>query len=186
MIEKISIDSEKYYSPTFSKYVSYEVTKEYYPLIGELISIFNGIENDLNDSLITLINNEKDELGWILISELPYSSKVKIWTKIIELYINDIEKDRNKNLQKIREDFNSFEKKLVELGEERNAVAHADWDFMNENLYVKTKTKSSKKGIEHFHIKLNKEEFDKLIGKFDNFSSDFLKFTARMNKLFKK
>lgn len=186
MIEKLPVDSERYYSPSFSKFASFERTKEYYPLIGELISIFNGIEQELNESLVTLINNEQDEIGWILISDMPYSSKVKTWSRLINYYINELEEKGGKDSSKINKDYKSIEKTLEELGTDRNAIAHADWEGMNENLYVKARTKHSKNGVEHFHIKLNKEEFEKLIERFDKWSLEFSNFNTSIEKLIEK
>lgn len=186
MIEKFPIDSDQYYDPAFFKFAPFELTKEYYPLIGELISIFNGIENDLNESLVTLINYELDEIGWIVISELTYSSKVTTWCRLVGFYMLEIEKEKLNDIEKAKEDFETIEKTLRELGADRNMIAHADWEGMNENQYVKVKTKPNKNQIEHSHIKLTKEEFEKIIERYEKWGLEFSKFTSWIEDILEK
>jgi hypothetical protein len=57
-------------------------------------------------------------------------------------------------------------------------IAHADWEAMNENQYVKVKTKPNKNQIEHSHMKLTKDEFEKIIERYDKWSIEFSKFTS--------
>lgn len=186
-IKKHSIDDEKYYSPDFYKYVSYEVGKEYFPLIGEFISVFNSLEDALSEELIDYLENDKmPNIGWIIISEMSYISKVYLWEKLLSNVGHYPIDDETTKEKKQKETFikrvENTRKELAELGEIRNCIAHGNWQYMNTSYYVKTKTKADKKGIIHQHLEIKKDEFGSLIERVEKAEEDFLKF----NNWFKK
>lgn len=148
MINKHEIDSDEYYNPEFYKYASYEITSEYYPYIGELISLFNSLDNSLNECLIDFINNENVDIGLIVISDLSFSNKMRIWKKLVMWYLSKI---KNKSLQThLIKKLEEIYKELADKASIRNTIGHADWENMNEKLFVKSKTKSGKDGIKHY------------------------------------
>src|SRR4051812_3652097 len=83
-LKKELIGDDDYYSPKFHEFVTFEVEKQYYPLIGEFISIFNTLEDTLNEDLVELLDSERlVNVGWIVISEMSFSSKVNLWERLV-------------------------------------------------------------------------------------------------------
>jgi hypothetical protein len=182
-LKRHSIDDDRYYDPSFYKLVTYEVESEYYPLIGEFISVFNALEDSLSEELIEYLDNDKiPNVGWLVISDMSYSSKVILWEKLIlnvgHLILKEeckTEKEK-KQMEAFIKKVEDYRKEYSDLGEIRNCIAHGNWQSMNTDFYVKTKTKADKKGVTHQHIEIKKEEFDGLIDRVEKFEKDFLGF----------
>lgn len=162
MLETFDISDDQYYDPEFYSFASYDIVEANYPLIGEVISIFNSIENTLNDDLVELINQDIDTIGWIIISDMQFSTKFNLWKKIVSYALSLIAQPEKKD-QFISE-FKELSTSIQEAAVIRNKIAHADWDNINEKLFAKTKTKLAKdNNIAHGYLKINKEEFNKII-----------------------
>lgn len=181
MIKKHSIDADEYYNPDFYKQASYQIIEKNYYFIGQIISQFNSIENDINDYLVDYINNEIEDIGWIVITDLDFSAKLKLWKRIVTYFLTH-EKDL-----KVKEDMTNeiaaLNKDITKLMEIRNKIAHADWDNMNENLFVKVQTKLENDSIKHIHLTINEEEFDIISAEFDAVDKRLTNFGDTLEKI---
>ena len=176
------IDSNKHYSADFYKPTSYKIIEEYFPLIGEITSSFNSLDNLLSEDLIEFINPNDSEIGWIIISGMSFVQKIELWENILLWYIKDDGKldDEQILIEKLKDLSNN----LKEIGIIRNKIVHADWDGMNDKLLVKNKTKTSKKGgVEHYYLTIDKTEFYKRIIQIEVIYDEFSKFNINLIKL---
>ena len=178
-METHKIDSDEHYNPRFYKPVAYEILEEYYPLIGQVIASFNSLEDDINEALVDYINNKIDEIGWTIIADMPFYSKLHLWNKLIELWARQDLEINEPEIQFFLNDAQNIFKKINRLSELRNKIVHADWDNMNEKLFAKSKAKTGKKGIEHIYLSINSEEFEKITDQLDEVSKEFYSFNKK-------
>ncbi|MEO6305871.1 MAG: hypothetical protein ABIP51_22180 [Bacteroidia bacterium] len=166
------VDSDKHYDPDFYKFASFEIIEDYYPLIGQLATEFNSIDDALSESLSELINYNENEIGWLLISSMGFVQKVDCWEKILYWYIHDSYLTNEKKEQE-KDKVKKLAEKLKDVGAKRNKLVHADWDGMNDKLLVKNKTTTSNKGVEHHYLSIDKVEFEKIIEDFYSVYNEF-------------
>lgn len=178
-INKHSVDDDEYYNPQFYKFAPYEIVKQNYPFIGEIISLFNSLENLINDSLIEYINEDFDAIGWIVISELPFSAKLKLWKRLLQ-FILSFEKN-NTLKDELKKECSKLSNDIEKLMEIRNKVAHADWDNIGENLFAKVNSKLDEDTIRHHYVRINETEFEKIISEFEAVEQRFAQFTKRLD-----
>jgi hypothetical protein len=181
MINKHNIDSDEYYNLDFYKYATYEIIKQNYPLVGEVISLFNSLENELNEHLVDYINDEIEDIGWIVICELDFSSKLKLWKRILSYILSTEENIKLKT--DLTNKMLSLHKDIINMMEIRNKIAHADWDNMSEKFFVKVDTKLEKDGIRHKYLTINEEEFEKIISEFENVEERLMEFGTQVDKI---
>lgn len=111
-----------------------KVGYKYYPLIGEFICVFSSLESSLNESISVRINPDWAEDGYMIIEKLSVANKIDLFFKsYLRLIVMVPEKDL-------------FKPKLVEIRDElsrlntfRNGVAHADWQSLTKDGYVRSK-----------------------------------------------
>lgn len=182
------IDDDTYYDPNFWKFGSYEMESQYYPLIGELVSVFNSLEDTLSEELIQYIENERmPNAAYIIISGMPFNTKWKLW---VELLLNclseDIDELTSKEIQELKEQkskISKIGKTFERFGKIRNDLVHGTWGYINEQGLIKTKTKTnSKKQLVHEHIEIKSEDFKALISEIEKFDTQFLKYSQEIRK----
>lgn len=182
------IDDDTYNNPTFYKFGSYEMEEQYYPLIGELVSVFNSLEDDLSEELIWYIENDRiPDAAYIIISGLSFSSKWKLW---VDLLLNFVSEDIGELTSKEAKELHAFKSKIKKMGQAferfgkiRNDIVHGTWGYMNEQGFIKTKTKTnSKKQLVHEHIQIKKKPFQELIVEIDKFNINFTQFNKEIQK----
>lgn len=177
MFKEQKIDADEFYNPAFYNFATYEIIKEYYPFIGEVISALNSIEDVLNEFIIDLIDIDNDK-GWVIISDLPYSGKIKLWKRLIQYTLHIIEvKDKAEILTEVK----SLVNDLTKVGEMRNKVAHANWESLTDKLFVHSGTKITDTGITHHYFSVDSEEFDKIIEEFERVEARLLKLEHRFS-----
>lgn len=161
------VDSDKHYTPEFYKPAPAEILEAYYPLIGEVASQFNYVDDLLSESLVGFINQDDDEIGWIVIAGMQFNQKVDLWEKILKWSIHDSDwNEAVKASETLKVKDISLE--LKDVATKRNKIVHADWEGISDKLLVKTKTKNSDKGVQHCYVSIEKSEFDKIIDQFDS------------------
>lgn len=192
MKEKIfqsqQIDDDTYYDPAFSKYGSYEMESQYYPLIGELVSVFNSLEYTLSEELIEYIENDKmPNAAYIIISGMSFSTKWRLW---VDLLLNNLSEDigelKTKETQELKEHkskISSIGKTFERFGKIRNDLVHGTWGYINEQGLIKTKTKTNnKKQLVHEHIEIKRDDFNTLISEIEKFDIEFLEYSKKIRE----
>jgi len=182
------IDDDTYYDPAFWKYGSYEMEKQYYPLIGEVVSVFNTLEDTLSEELIEYIENDKmPNAAYLIISSMSFSMKWKLWVEMLlnflsedmgELTEEDI-KEQREHKAKITKIGKTFER----FGKIRNDLVHGTWGYISEQGLIKTKTKiNSKKQLVHEHIEIKKNDFELLINEIEKFDTEFAEYNKKIKE----
>jgi hypothetical protein len=196
MSEKIfpssNIDDDTFYEPSFWKYGSYEMEKKYYPLIGELISVFNSLEDTLSEELVDYIENDKmPNAAQLIISKMNFSHKWQLWSELLlnriaadssELSIEDRQeqKEHQSRISKFRKTFERY-------GKIRNDLVHGTWGSINEQGLIKTQTRTNGKGIlVHVHIEIKEESFKALIDEIEQFELEFEKYNENIHNQLKE
>lgn len=125
------------------------------PLIGYLVHTFNSLDEQLNSTICTLINDRTDMPGAIIICSLNYSAKVELFKNLVSM----MEIVCNKKIPS----FNDLLINLKKAGTLRNAVVHAEWENMNEKGYTYVKMHINKNGIQQQYCQFTPESLQNAI-----------------------
>ncbi len=140
--------------------------------IGRLIIEFASLEELLNSMLIETINEHDEDLGLIIITDMPYSAKTKL---LFNLNIRIL--DMCDFLNPLIKEFKTIIKGLEKAGQMRNEIVHAAWYELNpSDSKVKTKTKVKKGFPSHTQKRLTITKIDdatKFINKLEEQLEDF-------------
>ena len=157
LAQKIPIEKEikvmdQYGSPWGDEIVAHE--KEYAKKIGEFLIVFAGLESSLDHLIITMISDRTDDPGYRIIKYLSFSNKVRLAKDQYWQMLNFISNKRM--VAKNKKRFEVIFGKLVELGEFRNKVAHANWMTLDERGFVRVKIVEEKEkgGVSFEKIKI--------------------------------
>jgi hypothetical protein len=175
-----NINNEEYYKPEFYKFASIEEQESFYPLIGRLITTFNSLENEISECLVGQIS-VTDEIGWIVISDLGFNEKLRLWEKICNYFIEFIKDDLIK--QQYSGKLITLSRNLLDYSKIRNSITHANWSELSEKSMVKTKTRFSNKKVTHAHILAKKEDFEKVLEEFDAIHDELDIFVDKIIKI---
>jgi hypothetical protein len=114
--------------------------KKYASCIGSFLIWFSHLEQSLDIELANLINNRSHEQGYIIIKDLEMFKKIELFYNLIFPVINFSE---TKKVKKIKE-LDLVRKQLENLTILRNKVAHAKWNTLENDGYVRVDTKTNK------------------------------------------
>ena len=134
--------------------VIYEKHAQYAPRIGEFFISFSNLEISLNRLIITMISDRSDEEGYRMIKYLNFRNKIELANDQYKYFINY----SNSPAIKLRyaRRLSAIFKKLQEISEFRNKVAHANWMSLTKKGFVRTKIRENYdgKGVEFENIKI--------------------------------
>lgn len=141
---------------------------------------FSALESSLNMLVAEAINNRSHDLGYQVIKSLTYQNKVKLAK---DLYLNQLSFVSKKQLkERYKREFDIIYKKLLELGQFRNKVAHANWVTLDKNGYVRTKIDLDDSGtIQFIKVKITPQMMQKFTNQCHIFSCRIDKF---LNKFY--
>ena len=127
------------------------------PFIGRLIVTFSYIEESINSILIETINERDFDIGYIIIADMTYYSKVNL--------LNNLYRHLFRVFQKpvMIKRLDALCKRLRECGSRRNEVVHAGWVNIDRTSSITTGTKIGKSGISHVSKKMDTDQIDKEI-----------------------
>lgn len=107
------------------------------PIIGSFLINFSRLEHEVNISLSDTISHSSHHVGYIIVKDLDFSEKVSILKDLITLHLSAT---GSKNLKR----FGVLHKRLVECMEFRNKIAHANWNTLDEEGFVRVKISAGK------------------------------------------
>lgn len=152
---------------------------EYAEAIGDFLISFSNLESALNLLVVEMVNDRSHDLGYKVIKSLGYANKINLAR---DLYLPTIHHIPNNKIRERRK--NEFEiilKKLNQLGESRNKIAHANWVTLDKNGYVRTKIKSDETGtVQFIRIKITSSIMKKWSGQCDQNASKVYKFKEKV------
>ncbi len=73
------------------------------PLIGDIVIIFNSLEDYLNFVIKEMVSDSlvKDEIPWIFISEMSYKGKINVLEKLYNFFLRYSKLKYEKDLQNL-------------------------------------------------------------------------------------
>lgn len=110
---------------------------EFAKSVGMLIFSFSNLENATDNDLATSINERGHEPGYRIIKYLNFRTKINLWKDDYYSLVK-LSCPKNKQITLIKK-IDEVHAKLVELSEFRNKVAHANWQSLDVNGFVRTK-----------------------------------------------
>lgn len=118
-----------------------EKNEERYALhIGTFLISFSNLEHSLDLEIANLINDRSHDEGYVIIKDLELSAKIELFYNLAFPRVNWAEK---KKVLKSRQ-LTSIRKQLETLSTLRNKIAHAKWQTLDDEGYVRVDTKTKK------------------------------------------
>ena len=166
----------------FMQYLAHEIddetkAEEYIenaiPFIGLIIIYFNSLESSLDSILCENFTDRTDSTGLIVLNKMSFSAKIDL----LKRFCDDFQFSLGKELEGYEELIND----LKESARLRNLVAHTNWQTTNEEGYVFTRLKMSKKGIQQEYVQFTEESLEKIIELILNTKSKLYNFWENRN-----
>jgi hypothetical protein len=128
--------------------------ESYSRAIGKFLMAFSYLETSLDHMIITAISDRADERGYRVVKYLKFKDKVDYATGEYRRMISFIRNHRRKNRFISRLD--TIIRRLEEIREFRNKVAHAHWTSLSESGFVRVKIQdeSTGEGIQFVRVKI--------------------------------
>jgi hypothetical protein len=123
--------------------------EKYASYIGSYLIWFSNLEHCLDIELANFINERAHDEGYIIIKDLEIFEKIELFYNLVFpriFYTSERKANKLKDLINIKKD-------LEGLTMLRNKIAHAKWNTLDKNGYVRVDTKTSK---ENGQIKFRK------------------------------
>lgn len=139
------------------------------PLIGRIVQTFNAIESSLDSKLCELISEQSDHIGMHVIHRRAFSDKVDLYKRFGKSYLSISEKDSSA--------FDALIPRLVEAGELRNLVVHAEWDGAFPDGYMLCKVKHDKGEIYQEFYQLTMESLENVLCTIHGLVEEFSDYT---------
>jgi hypothetical protein len=108
--------------------------------IGSFLICFSYLEHSLEIELANLINERSHDDGYILIKDLEMFEKIELYYNLAFPRVNFAEKRKALKLKQLGD----IRKQLEELAVLRNKVAHAKWNTLDKDGFVRVDAKTNK------------------------------------------
>lgn len=157
--------------------------QKYAKSIGEFLISFSILESRLNEIIITIINDRADDLGFQVIKYFKFRDKINFAN---ESYMQAISwSPKNKKKKRIKDQWMIIVKKLEEMSEFRNKIAHANWATLKKG-FVRTSfsTNLEQGSITFKNIKMTPSVIRKFINQTDSLTDRISKFEEQFGVLF--
>jgi hypothetical protein len=173
----------KYEEANDDSYWGCELTEkkeeEYAHCIGMFLIRFSDLEDDLDKELVRLVDIDESfqYSGYIIIKDLEISKKIELFYNLLFPMIIFLEKNKN---QRIKQLF-YIREQLEHLNTLRNKIAHAKWNTLDKEGYVRLDIKIKRDdGLIRFKkfkitqgiIKRGIKRMENLIEKINAFTED--------------
>jgi hypothetical protein len=107
--------------------------KKYASLIGSFLIWFSNLEHNLNIGLADLISERSHEDGYVIIKDMGMFQKIELFYNLAFPRVNFAEKRKAQKLKQLP----LIRRQLEELNTFRNKVAHAKWNTLDKEGYVR-------------------------------------------------
>ena len=130
--------------------------KRYASHIGSFLIWFSNLEHSLDIELANLISERSHDDGYIIIKDLEMFEKIELYYNLAFPRVNFSEKRKVLKLKQL----GTIRKKLEKLTILRNKIAHAKWNTLDKDGFVRVDTKTNK---ENGFIKFKKSKITPVI-----------------------
>lgn len=145
----------------------YHVHGEYHSLIGRVFVSFSGLEEMLDRMMMYTANPNADADGLMLVNMFTFIQKLNYVVRSILPFINDTKK---KTLRGISKDIEA----CIEI---RNLVAHAKWETLTYDGFVRCQTRTDKDGYMYFrYFEFTDDTFKGIVESIDAVMQDVIDF----------
>jgi len=127
--------------------------EKYAYYIGTFLIRFSSLEHSLDIEVANLINANFHDLGYILTKDVSMFGKIELFYNLAFQQVNLTEKRKNQKIKQLT----AIRKILENLATLRNKIAHAKWNTLDKDGYVRIDTKISK---ENGFIKFKKTKIN--------------------------
>ncbi len=110
------------------------------PLVGMTAIVFNSLESALDFILSDMIDQDNDEIGWVVIKSMSFSQKTNLLIDLIRANDDWVVKFSKDEISNLRES-------LKHAGSLRNSIIHGEWESMSKDYRVKTKINVGDDGV---------------------------------------
>lgn len=114
--------------------------KQYAECIGRFLIWFSNLEHVLDIEIANLISSHSHDEGYVVTKELEMRQKIEIFYNLALPRVLYSEKRRDKKIERL----NFIKKQLENLSELRNKVAHAKWNTLDKDKFIRVDTKTNK------------------------------------------
>jgi hypothetical protein len=150
------------------------IDNEYFGFIGKTLVAFSKLEHLIDQCIVKMTSDRADVDGMRLSSMFTFIQKVNYFVDATKIYLE------NDDLNKIKKLY----KRIVTAVEVRNLVAHAKWDTLTADGYVRCGTRSDKDGWIYFrYYEFTSENLVGIEEDVDKLSNGILKFIHDSERL---
>ncbi len=151
---------DQYISEFPEEEIDTKTLNSYAKSIGRFIVVFSGLENELDHSLVNMIDNRSDHLGYTIISKMLMMPKIELFHQIYGQTISMINKDLTR-----KNDLDKLTKDLKDITIFRNNIVHANWYSLDKKGFVRIKVKADDEGVGILKEKITPETIEKNLNK---------------------
>jgi hypothetical protein len=145
------------------------VDHEYYSLVGRVLVEFSALEDLLDKIIIKLTSDRSDDSGLRLVAMFTFIQK---FNYIVSAIMPFIEGGKKGNLRHIAK----FIESCIEV---RNLVAHAKWETLSYDGFVRCQTRTDKNGLIYFrYFEFTNDTLNGIIQDTDQVIEEFVLFIS--------
>lgn len=126
-----------------------------FPLIGQIVMYFNGLEKSLDKILCEIISDRADYKGLIVLHKMAYSTKVDLFKRFCDWFHVAIEDELD--------GYNDLIQNLKECAKLRNLTIHADWENADIENYTYINLRISKSGMIQEYAQLTEQSLKETV-----------------------
>jgi len=134
----VKVRSERFseqFDYVFGDYIE-KVKAKYAPRIGLFLIRFSSLEHALDIYLADQLSDRSHQFGYIVIEGMPLNGKIELFRKLVRGFVRHTRPTHVARLQ-------ILVKRLHDARVFRNYVAHANWNTLENNGYVRTRIDES-------------------------------------------
>lgn len=159
----IRLDQYDYESSTAINHAS----NDYFALIGRTLTAFSQVEMLIEQCIVKMISDRADDRGLKLASMLEFKQKVDFLVDDMKPLLNAGELSLLKTLHT----------RLTQVIEFRNLVAHAKWETVSFDAYVRCQTRTDTDGFIYFrYYEFSEANLQIIMDEADKLYEDIIRF----------
>lgn len=109
-----------------------KVIKKYSSLIGLFVIKYSSLEHEIDIAIAEFLGDDYHETGYVIIEKLTIGNKIDLFYKMHSRLESFKEKKNKKQLDNIKS-------RLLSSNSFRNNVAHANWESLTKDGFVRVK-----------------------------------------------
>jgi hypothetical protein len=137
---EIKYEELEQYDSRWDQELMVKKEEQYAFYIGTFLIWFSNLEHSLDIEVANLINDSFHDLGYIITKDLEMFQKIELFYNLAFPRVNLADKRKNQKIKQLT----SIRKQLEDLAILRNRIAHAKWNTLDKDGYIRVDTKTNK------------------------------------------